>query len=542
MTEPGPGATMVLDGHHLTIEDVLAVARTSDTITLRVADDAVAAMVSSLELRRALVDKRIPVYGVTTGFGDSVERHVAPERAARLQRNLVLYHLNGAGPLAEDDVARATLLIRANSLARGASGVRPELVELLLRLVERGITPRIPELGSLGASGDLVPLCYVAGALIGEVEVGHRGRTRPAADALADEGLAPLSLEPKEGLALINGTSFTAAFAALACADATELAFVADLATAMACEALRGNASHFHPFVHDSKPHPGQTTSAATIRALLDGSALTTSYEDILTRTESLDGRGYVRQDERIQDKYSIRCAPHVTGVLRDTLDWAGRWVRTEINSSTDNPLFAGAAGQVHHGGNFYAGHLGQAMDSLKVAVANVADLLDRQLELVVDEKFNAGLPANLAVPHPDDHEDAGVEHGFKGMQIACSAITAEALKHSGPATVFSRSTEAHNQDKVSMGTIAARDARTVVELTRQVAAIHLLALAQAVELRGVELAAPAVRRAHELIRSVSPFVSGDRRLDGDVAAVAELIRAGTLRREVTTTVAVPAC
>ncbi|MEV0675134.1 aromatic amino acid ammonia-lyase [Actinosynnema sp. NPDC050436] len=532
MTNPSDTRAIELDGHRLSVADVVTTARARGRQDLRLADDAVLAMEDSLRLRHKLLEEGTPVYGVTTGFGDSADRHISAEKAARLQHNLVRYHLNGVGPVADGDVVRATMLIRANSLARGASAVRPEVVELLLRCVEHDIVPQVPELGSLGASGDLVPLSYVAAALLGEVEVRHRGELRPSAEALAAEGLTPLALEPKEGLALINGTSFTAAFAALAHSDAAELAFVADLCTALTCEALRGNASHFHPFVHDAKPHRGQRTSAALVRALLDGSRLTSSYEEIVDRSQSLGGRGFVRQAEKVQDKYSVRCAPHVNGVLRDTLDWVGPWLTTEINSSTDNPLFSSEDELVHHGGNFYAGHVGQAMDSLKVAVANVADLLDRQLALVVDEKFNRGLPANLAAT-PEDDREAGLEHGFKGMQIAASAVTAEILKTSAPASVFSRSTEAHNQDKVSMGTIAARDARTIVELTRKVCAIHLVALAQAVDLRGADLAGPAARRAHAAIREVSPFVGADRRLDHDIAAVEQLITSGRLRAAV---------
>jgi len=531
MTRSIPDDDLVLDGRSLTIEEVVSAARTTDRLALRLCDQAADAMKSSLDLKHELLAQGIPIYGVTTGFGDSCVRQIAPERAWHLQRNLVLYHLNGVGPTAAPEVARAAMLIRANSLARGVSAIRPGTVELLLRLTERDILPLIPELGSLGASGDLVPLCYVAAVLIGEGDVRHRGVVRPATEALAEEGLEPVVLEPKEGLALINGTSFTAAFAALAAADAAELAFVADLATAMSCEALLGNASHFHPFVHVNKPHPGQGTSAELVRTLLAGSDLTTSYEEILQRREPLDGRSHLRLEHRIQDKYSVRCAPHVVGVLRDTLAWIRPWVTTEINSATDNPLFDGELGELHHGGNFYAGHLGQSMDSLKVAVANIADLLDRQLALIVDEKFNAGLTPNLVSTLAPDDPRAGLNHGFKGMQIACSAVTAETLKLAAPATVFSRSTEAHNQDKVSMATIAARDARTSVELTRKVAAIHLLALAQAIDLRGVDRAAPVIRRVHALIREVSPFVAEDRRLDGDIHAVAELIRTGALRR-----------
>ncbi|WP_435242049.1 aromatic amino acid lyase [Streptomyces cucumeris] len=520
-----------LDGTTLSPRAVAAAVRGRDDARVTLSPSAVERMRASVGLKDSLLAEEVPIYAVTTGFGDSCVRQISPDKAHRLQRGLVLYHLNGVGPKAVPEVARATMLIRANALAKGVSGVRPETVWTLLECLARDILPLIPERGSVGASGDLVPLCYLAAALIGEGQVLHRGTVRPALDALSDEGIPPVRLEPKEGIALINGTSFAAAYAVLAAADARELTFVAELATAMTLEALHGNASALHPFVHANKPHPGQVASAKVIRTLLDGSRLATSFEDILVRRERLDGRGYLRLNEKIQDTYSVRCAPQIIGIVRDTLDWTDRWLDTEINSATDNPLFDVDESGLHLGGNFYAGHVGQAMDSLKTTVAGLANLLDRQLALVVDEKFNAGLPPNLIVARPPDDPEAGLHHGFKGMQIAASAVTAEALKQTGPVSVFSRSTEAHNQDIVSMGTIAARDARTVNGLVREVAAIHLLALAQALDLRGVEAASPAVRAVHRLIRKHSPFVTHDRRLDHDIEAVIGLIETGALRR-----------
>ncbi|MFF8653742.1 aromatic amino acid lyase [Streptomyces huasconensis] len=521
-----------LDGTGLTPRAVAAAARRGgpDTrVTLTPA--AVKQMHASVDLKETLLAQEVPIYAVTTGFGDSCVRQIAPDKAHELQRNLVLYHLNGVGPTAVPAVTRATMLIRANALAKGVSAIRPQAVQTLLACLSRDILPLIPERGSVGASGDLVPLCYLAAALIGEGRVLHRGTERPALAALRDEGIEPLRLAPKEGIALINGTSFAAAYAILAAADARELAFVAELATAMTLEALHGNASALHPFVHDNKPHRGQVHSARAIRTLLAGSRLATSFDDILVRREKLAGRGYLQLNERIQDKYSVRCAPQIIGIVRDTLDWTESWLGTEINSATDNPLFDVDEAGLHLGGNFYAGHVGQSMDSLKTAVAGLANLLDRQLALVVDEKFNEGLPPNLVAPRSPDDPEAGLHHGFKGMQIAASAVTAEALKQTGPVSVFSRSTEAHNQDIVSMGTISARDARTVNGLVREVAAIHLLALAQALDLRGVEKASPAVRAVYELIREHSAFVAHDRRLDHDIKAVIGLIETGALRR-----------
>ena len=516
---------VVLDGSSLTTKGITAVARSVAPVRVGLDPVSVVRMEDSVQVLAKRLAEGMPVYGVTTGFGDSSYRRVAVENAAELQRNLIRYHLNGVGPLARRDVVRATMLIRANSLARGDSAIRPEVVELLLGMILHDVVPQVPERGSLGASGDLVPLCYIAGALLGEGDVDYRGSVWSAVDALTDVGLRPVALEAKEGLALINGTSFAAAFAALAVSDAEELAFAADLVTAMASEALLGNRAHFDEFLFTAKPHPGSIASAGLIRRILRDSRLSRSHGEVVSDRLAA-GEQNSPDGERVQDNYSIRCAPHVTGVLRDTVEWADRWVTIEVNSSTDNPLFDSRAGTVHHGGNFYAGHVGQAMDSLKIAAANVADLLDRQLALIVDPRFNRGLPANLV----GAEAGRGVHHGFKGMQIACSAITAEALKESGPAGIFSRSSESHNQDKVSMGTIAARGARTVLELTAQVAAIHLLAVVQALELRGLDLASSVSRRVHGVVRESSKFVTGDRRMDGDIESVAELLLSGRLR------------
>jgi phenylalanine ammonia-lyase len=527
-TAAQPDAPFSLDGASLRIADLVAVARHWRT-GLSIDERARTAMMASVRARNAMLERGEPMYGITTGFGDSVGRQISAAKTARLQHNLVTYHLNGVGPDAGSDVVRATMLIRANCLARGSSAIRPQVIDLLLGMLDAGVEPVIPERGSLGASGDLVPLCYVASALLGDGQVRYRDEVWPAERTLASAGLKPVTLEAKEGLALINGTSFTAAFTALGWWDAMEIAAVTDVATALSVEVLHGNASHFAPFVHEHKPHPGQLASAAMVRQLLAGSEMTTDYETIVAGAEQMAGRDFVVQNAKIQDPYSLRCAPHVNGVLRDSLAWARRWIEIEINSSTDNPLVDAEREQLHHGGNFYAGHVGMASDALKVAVASVCDLADRQLQLVIDEKFNRGLTPNLIAPAGDD--EAGLHHGFKGMQIAASALTAEALQRTNPATAFSRSSEAHNQDKVSMGTIAARGLRDINELTRSVLAIHLLALCQALDLRGVRRASPASQRVHALIREHAPFVARDRRMDGDIAAVCDLIASGELRK-----------
>ncbi len=526
LLQPDIGVHLDLDGGSLTIDGAVRLARHGGRATLSTA--AVRRVEASRALKHDLIGREIPIYGVTTGFGDSAHRQIAPDKAAQLQQNMLRFLGCGTGAIASPEVTRATMLFRANCLAKGNSGVRRELIDRLLTLLNHDILPLIPERGSCGASGDLIPLSYVGRALAGETEVLYEGEVREAADVLAGLGLEPLALEAKEGLAMTNGTSFMSGFAVLAVADARELAFVTDLCTAMASQALMGNHGHFNRFLFEAKPHPGIIESADNVRMLLEGSQLTHDAEEIVPEHD-LHGAGFRELTRSVQDKYSVRCAPHVNGALRDTLEWVERWVEIEINSSDDNPLFDSAAGRVQSGGNFYGSHMTQGMDALKIALANLCDLLDRQLELVVDEKFNAGLTPNLIPYFEPTDPQAGLHHGFKGMQLSCSALTAEALKLCNPASIHSRSTEAHNQDKVSMGTIAARDARSIVEIAQHIAAIHLIALAQALELRGIEQASPKAREAHAMIRARVAFLDRDRRMDRDIAAVVELIRSGEL-------------
>jgi histidine ammonia-lyase/phenylalanine ammonia-lyase len=519
-----------LDGVTLTIHDVLDVSRRRRHIKL--SPRAEGAMRASRTLKQTLINKEIPIYGVTTGFGDSAHRQISPAKTSKLQQNILRFMGCGTGPVAPPEVARATMLLRANCLAKGNSAVRVELVERLLDLLNHDVLPYIPERGSCGASGDLAPLSYVGRALAGDGRVAFAGEPRAAAEVLEEVAIEPVLLESKEGLALTNGTSFMSAFACLALGAASGLADVADLLTAMASEALLGNRGHFNAFLFDeAKPHRGMMTSARNIRRLLAESALALDSDELFAG--GMAGADFVELERHVQDKYSIRCAPHVAGVLRDTVDWVEQWLSTEINSSDDNPLFNVAGARVESGGNFYGGHVGQAMDSLKVALANLCDLMDRQLELVVDEKFNSGLTPNLIPRFEAGHPEAGLHHGFKGVQLCSSAMTAEAMHLSAPATIHSRSTECHNQDKVSMGTIAARDARSIAELAENVAAIHLIACCQALELRGTERSSPRIREALGLVRETVPFVDQDRYLDEDIAATVELIRSGALSEAV---------
>jgi len=515
-------------GHDLAISDLVSVARDSTPVLLGEDPGLRQQLEESRALKEWLIAQGQPIYGVTTGFGDSANRQVGGAKAKDLQKNLVRMMGCGTGAYAPEDEARATTLIRANCLARGHSAVRPVVIERLLDLLNAHITPAIRERGSVGASGDLVPLSYVAAALQGTRQVFYQGELRPSAGVLAENGIEPLELESKEALALLNGTAYMAAIASLAAHDAASLALAADVCTALTVEVIEGLRGPFAPFVHDvAKPHPGQIRSAANIRFLLEGSKLAREENG----PGSVDVEAAVRVLPRhVQDRYSVRCAPHFVGGLWDTLEWVTAWISREINSSTDNPLFDVSSGQVHNGGNFAGSHIGLAADALRTAVASIADLCDRQMALIVDEKFSQGLPSNLVFPLEPEHPEAGVRHGFKGLQIACSSLVAEALHLCAPVTTHSRSTECHNQDKVSMATIAARRTRDVVRLTEEVLACHLLALCQAADLRGAELLG-MTRLVYERVREVSPPVTSDRELEDDVSAVAQLIRSRQLFR-----------
>ncbi|MBQ0890179.1 aromatic amino acid lyase [Streptomyces sp. RM72] len=531
-TPPAPQRELRLDGHSLTADDIHRISLSPQDTSPDLAEAAVLRMKRSSHLKEDLIASGIPVYGVTTGFGDSSNRQIGPEKTAALQRNLLRFLRVGTGPAAPPEVVRATMLIRANCAARGHSAIRPEPVRLILDMLRHDILPQIPERGSVGASGDLAPLSYLAAALIGEGVVTYRGERTPAAEALRAAGLRPVELQAKEGLALVNGTSFMSAYLALASAEAREIAWCAELCTAMAAEARRSSRDQFAAFPHLHKPHPGQITSAGNIRRFLDGSSLIGADADF--RGDGVvDGDGYLELRRGIQDPYSIRCAPHVIGVLRDTLQWAEQWIGNEINSSNDNPLFDADAPTVHNSGNFYGGHVAQAASALTTAVAGVGDLLDRQLQLLVDPKFSVGLPANLTAAVEAHDAAAGLHHGFKGAQIAASALTAEALHLTLPVSSFSRSTEAHNQDKVSMGTIAARHTRTAVHLIGEVTAIHLLALCQAADILGADGLGPLTARAHRFVRRTVAFVREDRPLDEAFRQTAGALLDGSLRHEV---------
>ncbi|HDS1734214.1 aromatic amino acid ammonia-lyase [Pseudomonas sp. BP8] len=483
----------------LAIEDVLALSQRQATALLEEDPAYRERIARGARFLDTLLDKEGVIYGVTTGYGDSCVVAVPPEHVEALPIHLYTFHGCGLGKLLEPAATRAVLAARLRSLSHGMSGVRLELLERLRAFLAHDILPLIPEEGSVGASGDLTPLSYVAATLSGEREVLYQGKQRSSAEVHRALGWQPLVLRPKEALALMNGTAVMTGLACLAFGRADYLLKLATRITALNVIALQGNPEHFDERLFAAKPHPGQTQVAAWLRQDLAIDAPAAPLH-------------------RLQDRYSLRCAPHVLGVLADSLGWLRSFIETELNSANDNPIIDGDAERVLHGGHFYGGHIAFAMDSLKTLVANVADLLDRQLALLVDTRYNHGLPSNLSGAEADR---AMLNHGFKAVQIGASAWTAEALKQTMPASVFSRSTECHNQDKVSMGTIAARDALRVLELTEQVAAASLLAANQGVWLRARQAGArplpPALAAMHQALLADFAPVTEDRALEREL-------------------------
>ncbi len=493
---PTPTRRICFGNGPVTVDDVVAIAHRQATVALSDAPAFRTRIDAGAPFLDRLLDADGVVYVVTTGYGDSCPTAVPLDLVPELPHHLVTYHGCGTGRILTEEETRAVLAARLTSLSLGLSGVSYALLRQLADLLEHDILPCIPAEGSVGASGDLTPLSYVAAVLCGERDVRYRGAVRPTREVFDECGIVPLRLRPKEGLAIMNGTAVMTGLACLAWDRAQSLAHMATLVTACNVHIAAGNAHHFDAGLFDAKPHPGQQRAAKRIRRVLDSSQP-------------------ARNEARLQDRYSLRCAPHVIGVLEDASDWARQWIENELNSANDNPLIDPERECVLHGGHFYGGHIAFAMDGLKTAVANIADLLDRQLALLVDTRYNHGLPANLSGA---TGPRAAINHGLKALQISVSAWTAEALKLTMPASVFSRSTECHNQDKVSMGTIAARDCLRIVTLTEQVMAAMLIAVRQGVPLRARAdpdgVVPQRITAFHEALSEVIPFLDEDRALD----------------------------
>lgn len=502
--------TLVVGASPLSVDDLIRVSVHGEAV--RLPDDAgwFERMQAGQERLAKAIAGGIPIYGVTTGFGSNCGTRVSSDGMLALGQSLMRFHGCGAGPCLPIVAVRGAMLCRIQCLGLGYSGVRVALLRRLVDFLNFHITPVVPAQGSVGASGDLTPMSYVAAALTGQREVFFHGERMPASRAIATAGLEPFELDVKEPISMMNGTPIMTGVAIQVVDQCRRILAAATRASAMSLHAMAGHVHHLHPVLFDAKPFPGQKTVAARLRGLCRA-------------------HGSVHEAEvpdSLQDPYSLRCAPHVLGVLADALVWVERWVEIEASGGTDNPIFDPDSGRPLMGGNFYGGHIAFAMDAVKAAVASVADLLDRQAALLVDPHFNRGLPAHLATPAPTG---AAPRHGMKAMQITLSALTAEALQATMPAASFSRSTESHNQDKVSMGSIAAREALRVCDLVRHAVAVHLLAAAQACELRGGLAARPGVAAAVAAVRAHSPSLEDDRPLEADILAVQRAVAEGAL-------------
>ena len=490
--------TLRLTGHSLSIGDVVAVARRNVSVALdRAAERAVA---DAAKLVAELAQGNTPIYGVNTGFGDLATVRVPTSQLRELQENLVRSHSVGVGAPLPVDVVRAILVLRANTLASGRSGVRTQTVHLLLDLLNHGVHPVIPKHGSVGASGDLAPLAHAALVLIGEGEAFVDGVRMPGAEALKKKGLSPIELAPKEGVALINGTQVMTAIGCLALHDAEVLAASADVIGAMSAEALRSTDAAWDEALHATRPHPGQQAVAANLRALMNGSPNVASHR---------------LGDTRVQDPYSIRCMPQVHGASRDALAYVRRVLEIEVNAVTDNPLVFVEEKRIVSGGNFHGQPVAIALDVATIAVAELADISEARVDRLTNG-HTSGLPAFLT-------SDPGTNSGFMVAQYTAAALVTENRLRAFPASVESVPTSAGMEDHVSMGTHAAHKLSAVVRNTRDVLAIEALCAAQGLDLLDAKTGS-AVEEARRVIREHVPMLERDRVLAPDVTAIADVI------------------
>jgi histidine ammonia-lyase len=494
-----------LTGDDLRIEDAWAVAFGNAGAAL--SDQARDKMRAARELvERAAHGSREHTYGINTGFGRFVSQSIPEEQTEELQLRLLRSHACGVGEPYPPEIVRAAMLLRANALAKGNSGARVETVELLLECLDRGVLPYVPSRGSVGASGDLAPLAHLALPLVGEGRAWYGGELMSGADALAGAGLEPTRLAAKEGLSLVNGTQFMAAYGALGVMRARRLAQVADIACALSLEALQGSRTSFIPQIHRLRPLRGQAESAANVLRLLEGSAINEAH----------------KWCDKVQDAYSLRCAPQVHGASRDLLGYVEGTVSVELNAATDNPLVLVEDELLVSNGNFHGQPLAFALDALAMACSELANISERRVERLVNPNLSDGLPAFLT-------EDGGLNSGFMIPQYVAASLVSENKVLCHPASVDSIPTSAGQEDHVSMGNAAGLKAWQVLANAEGALAIELLAGAQAVEFLAPLEPGAGVRVAHDFVRTLSPRLRDDRSLAPDIEAVAGAVRDGSL-------------
>jgi len=501
---------VILDGQSLTLAEIEAVSLANAHV--EVAPAARARMAASRATIEEILAAGQTVYGVNTGFGKLSDVRIPAESLAQLQTNLVRSHSGGVGnPLSEPE-SRAMLLLRANVLAKGFSGNSPELVDLLVGMLNAGVHPVIPEKGSVGASGDLAPLAHLALAVIGEGEVFYRGARLAAGEAMRRAGLVPMSLAAKEGLALLNGTQAMTAVGALAVARAQRLARLADVAGAMSLDALMGTPAAFDPRIHEARPHAGQIASAAHLVALLHGSAIRESHREHCSR---------------VQYAYCLRCMPQVHGAVRGVLSHVTGVLEIEAGSATDNPLvFPLVSSETQNreavlsGGNFHGAPLAYAFDYAAIAITDLAGITERRIDRLLNPDINEGLPAFLST-------DPGLSSGFMIAQIVAAALINECQVLAHPSSTGSIPTDGGKEDHVSMGMTGALKLRQIVEHAERIVAIELMCAAQALEFRRPLRSSIQLEGVHEAVRAVVPRLEQDRVLAGDIEALAGAVRGG---------------
>lgn len=492
-----------LRGKQLTLDQIADVANGREQVALH--DEARTRLKAARAVVERIVEQNRTVYGVNTGFGKLSDVRIDPDKLSELQLNLVRSHSCGLGsPLSEAE-GRAMLLLRANVLACGLSGARPVIVDALVAMLERGVTPVIPEKGSVGASGDLAPLAHLALAAIGEGEAFYQGERLASSEALKRAGIEPLQLEVKEGLALLNGTQAMGAVGALALHRAERVTRLADVAGAMTLEALKGTPVAFDERIHAARPHAGQIDVAAHLRGLLAGSEIRKSH---------------LENDPRVQDAYSLRCMPQVHGAVRDVLRHARGIVETETGSATDNPLVFAETGDVLSGGNFHGAPLALAFDYAAIALTDLMSITERRIDRLINPDANEDLPPFLT-------RQAGTSSGFMMLQVTAVALLSEAKILAHPASIDNVPTDGGKEDHVSMGMTAATKLRSIVDLAEAATAIELITAAEALEYRAPLAPGRGVKAAYDVVRAhVSPLLA-DRSMSADIQKIVEAMRQG---------------
>lgn len=516
--------TITINGDSLTIEQIFDVTYNNKKVQFPDDINFKNKILNSRNFLESYIKKGYPIYGVTTGFGDSCHNQISPEKTQQLQISLVNFHGIGVGNFFSNEEGRAITLIRLNSNIKGYSAIRLNLAELMRDLINHNISPVIPQLGSVGASGDLTPLSYLAAVLMGERKVYYKGKITETKNAFKSESLKPVKLESKEGLALMNGTSVMTAIVSLAWMNINKLANISDFITGATVSIINGNDIPFREKVSLIKNHKGQIASASYIFNTIKDSKAIHKYEHLLDKIGTIENNHFKKNDFKIQDRYSIRCAPQINGVLRDTLDFAKTWIENEINSANDNPLVDAGNQTIYNSGNFYGGHISCVSDYLRIGLANIADLSEKQAALIIDGKYN-NLTENLIPKLEESSPLKGLLHGFKAAQISISALSSEIQFLSNPVSIHSRPTESLNQDKVSLGTISARKLKESVDLAYFQFSIHLLAILQAIELIGVNEFSPYIIEVYKEMRKFTKFVKEDRPLDEEVLKVTEFLK-----------------